>query len=156
MSTRRFSTGVFPANIRLVSARWLLGLLLVFAHGCTTVQTDRAGADESLRSRMVAGSRREIFNLVKQVVYREFGRGRIRTDPDMGEITARVPNIITGDAVLMATVIERPGDLVEVSVSAHGFGPAQQRAAVARFLADFDENYAMWLKYRTSDRGPIE
>jgi hypothetical protein len=53
-------------------------------------------------------------------------------------------------------VIERPDDLVEVSVSAKGVGAGQQKATVEKFLADFDEAYAMWLKYRTTDRGPID
>jgi len=105
---------------------------------------------------MVTGSPREIFGLVKQCVYREFPDGQIRTDPDLGEVTATVRSIITGDAVLTATVIQRPDELVEVSVSAKGFGAGSQRATVDKFLADFDETYAVWLKYRTSDRGPID
>jgi hypothetical protein len=105
---------------------------------------------------MVTGPPREIFGLVKQCVYREFPDGQVRADPNMGEVTATVSSIITGDAVLKATVTERPDDLVEVSVFARGVGAAQQKATVERFLGDFDEAYALWLKYRTTDRGPID
>jgi hypothetical protein len=105
---------------------------------------------------MVTGPSREIFGLVKQCVYREFPDGQVRTNPNMGEVTATVSSIITGDAVLEATVIERPDDLVEVRAFARGVGAGQQRATVEKFLADFDEAYAMWVKYRTTDRGPID
>jgi hypothetical protein len=124
--------------------------------GCTTVQTDRAATNDGLRSRMVTGPPREIFGLVKQCVYREFPDGQVRTDPNMGEVTATVSSIITGDALLKATMIERPDDMVEVSVSAKGVGAAQQKATVEKFLSDFDEAYAVWVKYRTIDRGPID
>jgi len=155
MCARRLSTAIFAASIHLGSACGVFALLLLTS-ACTTLQTSRDSADENLRSRMVAGPRREIFDLVKQCVYREFGGGQVRADANMGEVTATVTDIITGEATLKSTVIERPDDLVEVSVYAHGFGADQQKATIARFLADFDENYEVWIKYRTAERGPID
>lgn len=140
----------FPCTaIRLV----VLGLLFT---GCTTVQTERTSADQNLRTRTVRGASSEIFDLVARCVHREFPDGLVRSDPAVGEIVVTDYSVMRGDAVLNVTVIGWPDDRVEVNASATGLGADQQKKVIGKFLGDFDQAYADWVKERMIDRPAVE
>jgi len=150
------TAGRFPVNIgvsrksfsattiRLVVRLCLVGLL--FSTGCTTVQTERTAVDQSLRSRTVRGPRNEILNLAVRCVHREFPDGVVRTDPVMGEVVVTDYSVLRGDAELKIAVTGWPDDRVDVSASATGLGTGQQRMVIGKFLDDFDQTYADWVK----------
>jgi hypothetical protein len=159
------NTGVsrkdFPATIiRLVVRLSLVGPLV--AAGCMTVHTQRASVDQSLRSRTVRGPRSEIFNLAVRCVHQEFPEGIVRSDVAMGEIVvtdysvSSVYSVVRGDVVLKVAVIGWPDDRVEVNASATGLWANQQRKAVGKFLGDFDQAYADWVKEQRMDRRAVE
>jgi hypothetical protein len=151
----RFSRKDFPATIvSLVVRLSLVGPL--FAAGCTTVHTERASVDQSLRSRTVRGPRSEIFNLAVRCVHREFPDGVVRSNAAAGEIVVTDYSVMRGDAVLKVTVIGWPDGRVEVNASATGLGANQQRKAVGKFLGDFDQAYADWVKEQRMDRRAVE
>ncbi len=134
---------LFAATVRRVVRLSLVGLL--FAAGCaTTVHTERASTDQSLRSRTVRGPRGDIFNLALRCAHQEFPDGVVRSDANMGEIAVTVYSVMRGDAVLKITIIGWPDDRVEVNASATGLGASQQRNAIAKFLGAFDRAYADW------------
>ena len=145
----------FPATIiRPVVRLSLVGLL--FAAGCTTVHTERASVDQSLRPRTIRGPRSEIFNLAVRCAHREFPEGIVRSDAAMGEIVVTDYSVMRGDAVLKVAIIGWPDDRVEVNASATGLGANQQRKAVGKFLGDFDQAYADWVKEHRMDRRAVE
>jgi hypothetical protein len=150
-----FSRKDFSATIiRLVVRLSLVGLL--FAVGCATVQTERASVDQSLRSRTVRGPRSEIFNLALRCIRREFPDDVVRSNAVMGEIAVTDYSVMRGDAVLKVAVIGWPDDRVEVNASATGLGADQQRKAVGKFLGDFDQAYADWVKEQRMHRRAVE
>ena len=150
VSQKRFSA----MTIRLVMRLSLVGLL--FAAGCTTVQTERVSVDQSLRSRTVRGPSGEIFNLAVRCVHREFPDGIVRSDAATGEIVITDYSVMRGDAVLKVAIIGWPDDRVEVNASATGLGANQQRMAVGKFLGDFDQVYADWVKEQRMERRAVE
>ena len=135
---------VFATTIRRVVRLSLVGLL--YAAGCTTVHTERESVDQSLRSRTVRGPRNEVFNLALRCAHREFPDGVVRSDAIMGQIVVTIHSVIRGDAVLKIAILGWPDDRVEVDASATGLGSDQQRKAIGRFLSDFDQAYADWVK----------
>jgi hypothetical protein len=74
----------------------------------------------------------------------------------MGEVVVTDYSVMRGDAVLKVTVIGWPDDRVEVNASATGLVANQQRTAVGKFLGDFDQVYADWVKEKMSDRPAVE
>jgi hypothetical protein len=160
------TTGMFPVNIgfsrrdlsativSLVVRLSLVGML--FAGGCTTVHTERASLDQSLRSRTARGPRSEIFNLAARCIRREFPDGVIRSDAVMGEIVVTDYSFMRGDAELKVTVIGWPDDRVEVNASAIGLGANQQRMVVDKFLGAFDQAYADRVKEQRMNRREVE
>jgi len=53
---------------------------------------------------------------------------------------------LRGDAELKIAVTGWPDDRVDVSASATGLGTGQQRMVIGKFLDDFDQTYADWVK----------
>jgi hypothetical protein len=142
-------------TIKLVITLGMLGLLI--AVGCnTTVQTEHSSDDESLRSRRVKGPSGEIFEVVARCLRQEFPNGQIYTDPTMGQITVTDYSIARGDAVLEVMASGRPDGMVDVSVSATGLGGDRMRAAIERFLHDFDEAYDEWVRQQVNRPREIE
>jgi hypothetical protein len=160
------ASGMFPVNIgfsrkdipativSLVVRLSLVGML--FAAGCTTVHTERASLDQSLRSRTARGPSSEIFILAARCIRREFPDGVIRSDATAGEIVVTNYSVMRGDAELKVTVIGSPDDRVEVNASAIGLGANQQRKVVDKFLGDFDQAYADWAKEQRTNRRAVE
>jgi|SRR5579862_5262101 len=149
VNIRRSNTGLFAMTITVV----VLGLLLT---GCATVQTERAPADQGLRSRTVRGPIAEIFNLAARCTYREFPDAPISSDPSVGEIEVTAYSLVGGDALIKVTVIGWPDDRVEVNISATGLGAVKKKTAVEKFLADFDQEYTDWIRDHTVGRRPVE
>ena len=144
MNTGISQNTLFAATVRRVVRLSLVGLL--FAAGCaTTVHTERASTDQSLRSRTVRGPRNEIFTMAVRCAEREFPNGVVRSDPIMGEIVVTVYSVMRGDAELKITIIGWPDDRVDVNASATGLGASQQRSAITKFLGAFDQTYADWV-----------
>ncbi len=145
VNLRRLRKNVFVTTARLVASLAVLGL--VFTAGCkTTVQTEPTSADQSLRSRRVKGANGEIFDLAARCIRREFPDGLIYSDPAMGQISVTDSSIVFGYAVIEVMTTGRPDGTVDVSASATGLVGDRMRAAIERFLNDFDQAYDDWVK----------
>jgi hypothetical protein len=163
----RIIFGMFPVNLRrlrkhvlvtttgLVASLSVVGLLVTV--GCnTTVQTEHASADQSLRSRRVKGPSSEIFEVAARCIRQEFPDGQIYSDPTMGQISVTDYSIARGDAVLEVLASGRPDGMVDVTASATGLGGDRMRAAIERFLNDFDQAYDEWVRQQVSRPQGIE
>ena len=143
VNLHRLRKNALVTTARRVVNLSVLGLL--FTAGCnTTVQTEHASADQDLRSRTVKGSGDEIFDVAARCIRQEFPNGQIYSDPTMGQISVTDYSIARGDAVLEIMASSRPDGMVDVSASATGLGGDRMRAAIERFLRDFDQAYDEW------------
>lgn len=136
---------VLVTAARLVARLSLFGLLV--AAGCqTTVQTGTTAGDQSLRTRTVNGPSRDVFEVVARCIRQEYPDGQIFSDDNVGQISVTDYSLMHGDAVLQVTVTGRPNGTVDVSASATGLGANRTKAALERFLQDFDQTYRHWTK----------
>jgi hypothetical protein len=145
----------FVKTARLAASAGVLGLLVMTACN-TTVQTEHTSADQSLHSRRVKGPSNEIFEVVARCLRQEFPNGQIYSDPDVGQISVTDYSIARGDAVLEVMASGRPDGTVDVSASATGLGGDRMRAAIERFLNDFDQAYDEWVTQQLSRPHGIE
>jgi hypothetical protein len=155
VNIRRLRNSVLVTTAGLLASLGVLGLLVTA--GCnTTVQTEHASADQSLRSRSVRGPSSEIFEVMARCIRQEFPDGQIYSEPTMGQISVTDYSIARGDAVLEVTASGRPDGMVDVSASATGLGGDRMRAAIERFLNDFDQAYDEWVRQQVNRPHGIE